>query len=67
VRAISTGGFDLAQPSVIASTGVTQYISVNAITTTMREAAELASGTTFVCTFVVPIGLMDADEKDCAS
>jgi methyltransferase (TIGR00027 family) len=64
VRAISMGGFDLAQASVIASTGVTQYISVDAIKTTMREAAQLAPGTTFVCTFVLPIDLIDPDEKE---
>jgi hypothetical protein len=43
--------------------GVTQYISVNAITTTMCEAAELASGTTFVC---VLMGRPPDDPADLA-
>jgi len=64
VRAITMHGFDLARASVIASTGVTQYISVDAITTTMRQAAELAPGTTFVCTFVLPVELIDLDERE---
>jgi len=64
VSAIATHGFNAARPSVIASTGVTQYISVDAIATTMREAARLAPGTTFVCTFVLPVDLIDADERE---
>jgi methyltransferase (TIGR00027 family) len=53
VRAIAGAGFDLGGRSVVASTGVTQYISVAALTATLREAAELAPGTTFVGTFVL--------------
>jgi len=64
VRAISDRGFRGAQPSTIASTGVTQYISVEALVTTMREVATLAPGTTFVCTFVLPVDLIDADERE---
>ena len=64
VTAIVTHGFNAARPAVIASTGVTQYISVDAIATTMREAARLASGTTFVCSFVLPVDLIDADERE---
>ncbi len=64
VSAIVGSGFDVARPGVIASTGVTQYISVDAITATMREAAGLASGTTFVCTFVLPVHLIDPGERE---
>lgn len=64
VKAISMTGFDVTRASVVASTGVTQYISVDALTTTMRDAAELAPGTTFVCTFVLPVDLIDPEERE---
>ena len=64
VRAIAMSGFDRTRASVIASTGVTQYISIDAITTTMREAAELAAATMFVSTFVLPVDLIDPDDKE---
>jgi len=65
VEAISSRGFDARQPAVIASTGVAQYISVDAMVTTMREAAQLAPGTTFVCTSIVPIELVtDPDLRE---
>ena len=44
---------------MIASTGVAQYISTDALTGTMRAAAKLAPGTTLVCTCVTPIDLID--------
>ena len=64
VRAIAGAGFDVGAPSVVASTGVTQYISVAALTTTLREAAELAPGTPFVGTFVLPVALIDPAERE---
>jgi methyltransferase (TIGR00027 family) len=62
--AISNHGFDPGSVSVIASTGVTQYISAEAIAQTMREAAELAAGTKFVCSFIVPAGLVEARDRE---
>jgi methyltransferase (TIGR00027 family) len=63
VEAIATAGFDVTRASVIASNGVTQYISVDALKATMRVAAALAPGTTFVCTFILPVDLIDPDER----
>jgi len=40
------------------------YISVVAVATTMREAAALVPGTTLVCTFVLPVDLIDPDERE---
>src|SRR5262249_6499362 len=42
VSALSIAGFDVARPAVIASTGVAQYITPEAMSRTMREAASLA-------------------------
>jgi methyltransferase (TIGR00027 family) len=64
VRAIAAAGFDLGAPSIVASAGVTQYISVAALETTVREGAGLAPGTTFVCTFVLPVALIDPEERE---
>jgi len=64
VRAIAAAGFDLARPAVIVSTGVTQYISVDAITTTLRQAAELAPGTSVVATFILPRDLVDPQDRE---
>ena len=65
VEAISRNGFDVGRPAVIALTEVSQYISVDAMVKTLREAAQLAPGTTFVCTSLVPIGrVMDPDVKE---
>ena len=58
VEAISRSGFDIRRPAIIASTGVSQYISVDAMMKTLREAAQLAPGTTFVCTSLLPIELV---------
>jgi methyltransferase (TIGR00027 family) len=62
--AISKHGFDPGSVSVIASTGVTQYISAEAIAQTMRQAAELAAGTKFVCTFMVPAHLVEDRDRE---
>ena len=64
VEAIAAAGFDRTRPAVVASTGVTQYISVAALTTTLRQAAGLAPGTSFVGTFVLPADLIDPDERE---
>jgi O-methyltransferase involved in polyketide biosynthesis len=62
-RAVSRAGLEATQASVIASTGVAQYISADALARSMREAAELGPGTTFVCSFVLPVELIDPDER----
>ena len=64
VEAIAAAGFDRARPAVIVSTGVTQYITVDAITTTLRQAAALAPGTTVVATFILPRGLVDPGDRE---
>jgi len=64
VDLIAKAGFDVTRASVVASTGVTQYISRDALVATMRAAAELAPGTTFICTFILPVALIDPGERD---
>ena len=57
-------GFARERRSVVACTGVTQYISAAALSTTMRCAAGLPAGTTFACTFVSPQASIAPAERD---
>jgi methyltransferase (TIGR00027 family) len=52
-------GFDREKPAVVASTGVSMYLSREANVATLREVAELAPRTTFALTFILPIELVD--------
>jgi len=52
-------GFDRTKPAVVASTGVSMYLTREANEQTLREVAELAPGTTFVTTFILPLELAD--------
>ena len=57
-------GFDVDRPSLVVSTGVTQYITKHALAATMRDVASLATGTSFACTFMVPIESIPAAERE---
>ena len=63
IAALATAGFSPREPSVIASTGVAQYITIDAMTETFRQAAGLAPGTAFISTFVPPTDLIDPAER----
>jgi methyltransferase (TIGR00027 family) len=48
-------GFDRSRPAVVASAGVSMYLTREANAATLHEVAELASATTFVTSFLVPL------------
>lgn len=50
-------GFDPTRPTVVASTGVSMYLTLDAITATLRQLAGLAPGSTLVMSFMLPIEL----------
>lgn len=52
-------GFDPSQPAVVVSTGVTLYLSKEANAATLRQIAELAPGSTFATTFLLPSELVE--------
>ncbi|MFO0554264.1 MAG: class I SAM-dependent methyltransferase [Polyangiaceae bacterium] len=52
-------GFDVTRPAVVASTGVTMYLTREAIEATLRAVASLARGTTLVMSFMLPIELAE--------
>ncbi len=60
---LKIAGFDTNQSSVIASTGVTQYLTKDAIAATLRQVAKLAPGTTLAMTFLLPVELVDPEVR----
>jgi methyltransferase (TIGR00027 family) len=60
---LQAAGFDPGRPSVLASTGVSMYLSKDAILATLRQAAGLAPGSTLAMTFLLPMELADPEER----
>lgn len=58
---LQAAGFDLEKPAVVASTGVSMYLTRDAITATLRRVATLAPGSSFVMSFMLPIELNDPE------
>jgi methyltransferase (TIGR00027 family) len=56
-------GFAVDEPTIVASTGVTMYLTREANAATLRQVAALAPGSTFTTTFLLPPELLDADER----
>ncbi|HET7435166.1 MAG TPA: class I SAM-dependent methyltransferase [Thermoanaerobaculia bacterium] len=60
---LAAAGFDDAQPAVVASTGVSMYLSRDANAATLRQLAALAAGSTVAMSFMLPIELTDPDVR----
>lgn len=58
---LAASGFNPAKPAVIASTGVSMYLTRDAIMATLREVAALAAGSTLVMSFMLPIDMLEPD------
>jgi methyltransferase (TIGR00027 family) len=58
-RELATAGFDPGQPAVVASTGVTMYLTKDATAATLRQLAGLAPGSTLAMTFLLPPEMLD--------
>ncbi|AKU98321.1 O-Methyltransferase involved in polyketide biosynthesis [Labilithrix luteola] len=58
---LAAAGFDRARPSVVVSTGVSMYLTKDAIMATLRDVAALAPGSTFVMSFLLPFELLDPE------
>jgi methyltransferase (TIGR00027 family) len=52
---LAGAGFDPGKPAVVASTGVSMYLSRETTAATLREIANLAPGSTVAMTFIVPL------------
>jgi methyltransferase (TIGR00027 family) len=56
---LAAAGFHAAQPAVVVSTGVSMYLTKDAIAATLRQVAALAPGSTFVMSFMLPLELVE--------
>jgi methyltransferase (TIGR00027 family) len=60
---LTAAGFESARPAVVASTGVSMYLSRDAITATLRQVAALAPGSILVMSFLLPVELADPEVR----
>jgi methyltransferase (TIGR00027 family) len=56
-------GFDATEPTVVASLGVSMYLTREATAATLRQSAALSSGSTLAMTFMRPVELVDPEEQ----
>ncbi|MDX1812605.1 MAG: class I SAM-dependent methyltransferase [Gammaproteobacteria bacterium] len=61
LQQLTESGFEKRKPAIVASTGVSMYLTKEAITETLRQVAAFASGSTFVMSFLLPVEMLDAD------
>ncbi len=60
---LEAAGFDTSQPAVIASTGVSMYVTRDATMATLRQIAGLAPGSVLAMTFLLPIDLVEPEDR----
>lgn len=56
-------GFDARAPAVIACTGVSMYLTKDAVAATLRDAAAFAPGSTLAMTYLLPADLGAPEER----
>lgn len=56
-------GFDKSRPALVVSTGVSMYLTKEANLSTLRQTAQLASGSTFAMTFMLSPDLLEPEER----
>jgi methyltransferase (TIGR00027 family) len=62
-KKLAASGFDSRRRAVVASTGVSMYLTRDAISATLRQVAALASGSTLAMSFLVPIEMTDPEVR----
>jgi methyltransferase (TIGR00027 family) len=60
---LSAAGFDPNRPAVVASTGVSMYLTKEANEATLRRVAGFAPGSTLALSFVLPIEFAEPQER----
>jgi methyltransferase (TIGR00027 family) len=60
---LAASGFDASRPAVVAATGVSMYLTRDAIMATLRQIAALAPGSTLAMTFLLPLELADPEVR----
>ena len=61
VERLMASGFDAGRAALVASTGVSMYLTRDAIAATLRQVAAFAPGSTLVMSFMLPIELADPE------
>ena len=62
-ESLNAAGFDARESAVVVSTGVSMYLTQDAIAATLRQVAALAPGSTFAMTFLLPIDMADPEMR----
>jgi methyltransferase (TIGR00027 family) len=62
-RGLAAAGFDAGRPAIVASTGVSMYLTRDAIAATLRQVAALAPGSVLAMSFLLPLELADPDVR----
>jgi methyltransferase (TIGR00027 family) len=62
-NALQNNGFDPSRAAVVASTGVSMYLTKAATEATLRQVAAMAPGSTLAMTFLLPLDLVDPAER----
>src|SRR5262245_28122536 len=63
IARLKAAGFDAGWPAIVSSTGVSMYLTQDAIAATLRQVAALARGSTLAMSFMLPIELADPDVR----
>jgi methyltransferase (TIGR00027 family) len=62
-RQLVAAGFEPRRPAIVASAGVSMYLTKKAVAAMLRRVAALAPGSTFVMTFLMRLELADLDVR----
>jgi len=60
---IASAGFERSAPALVASAGVSMYLTKEATFVMLRQVAALAAGSTFVMTFLMPLEFADPEAR----
>lgn len=60
---LAAAGFDPKRPAVVASTGVSMYLTRDANAATLRQVASFASGSTLALSFLLPVEMTDPEVR----
>ncbi|TXC99753.1 class I SAM-dependent methyltransferase [Streptomyces sp. ISID311] len=63
-EALAAAGFDAEQPAVVASLGVSTYLSREAIVAMLRQGTALAPGSTLATTFQLPLAMVEPGPRE---
>jgi len=62
-QGLMAAGFDAKRPAVVVSTGVSMYLTRDAIAATLRQVVALAPQSTFAMTFLLPFELAEPEVR----